>query len=85
MKVAVTSSSRFNLYASSLIARLRQRGVRVEAVICTERSRATQLRDYARRHGWAAAFREMAGRGDDTVLDPDAPSLSIWDEGEWEW
>ena len=59
MKVAVTSSSRFNLYASSLIARLRQRGVRVEAVICTERSRTAQLRDYTRRHGVAAAIRKL--------------------------
>jgi antitoxin MazE len=37
------------------------------------------------RADWAAAFQEMARRGDDTLLDDVAPSLSGWDEGEWEW
>jgi len=37
------------------------------------------------RAGWAAAFRKMAQRGDDTLLDDAAPSLSAWDEGEWQW
>ena len=36
------------------------------------------------RDGWADAFRQMARRGDDALLD-EAPSLSDWDEGEWEW
>ena len=35
--------------------------------------------------GWAAAFQEMAQRGDDALLDEAAPGLSGWDEGEWEW
>jgi antitoxin MazE len=37
------------------------------------------------RAGWAAAFQEMANRGDDTLLDGDAPILTAWDETEWEW
>jgi len=37
------------------------------------------------REGWAASFREMARRGDDALIDDVAPSLSTWDEGEWEW
>ena len=37
------------------------------------------------RAGWATAFQEMAQRGDDALLDEVAPSLSGWDEGEWEW
>ena len=37
------------------------------------------------RTGWAAAFQEMAERGDDALIDDAAPSLSAWDEGEWEW
>ena len=37
------------------------------------------------RAGWTVAFREMARRGDDALLDDAAPSLSAWDEGEWEW
>jgi len=37
------------------------------------------------RAGWAAAFREMARRTDDRLFDGDAPSLSRWDEEQWEW
>ena len=37
------------------------------------------------RAGWAAAFALMARRGDDALLDDVGPSLSNWDEGEWEW
>lgn len=37
------------------------------------------------RAGWAAAFQQMARRGDDAPLDDVPPSLSGWDEGEWEW
>jgi len=37
------------------------------------------------REGWAAAFQEMARRGDDALLDDAALSLSSWDEDDWEW
>ncbi len=37
------------------------------------------------REGWAAAFQEMARRGDDALLDDASPSLSNWDEDDWEW
>ena len=37
------------------------------------------------RAGWTAAFQEMARRGDDAMLDDAPPSLSSWDEDEWEW
>jgi antitoxin MazE len=37
------------------------------------------------RAGWAAAFQEMARRGDDALLDDAVSSLSSWDEDEWEW
>jgi antitoxin MazE len=37
------------------------------------------------RAGWAAAFEEMARRGDDVLLDGVVPTLSNWDETEWEW
>jgi len=33
---------------------------------------------------WAAAFQEMARRGDDALPD-DTPATSAWNEGEWEW
>ena len=37
------------------------------------------------REGWDAAFREMARRGDDALIDDASPTLSGWDEDEWEW
>ena len=37
------------------------------------------------RDGWAAAFADIAVHGDDFILDADAPSLTRWDEEEWEW
>ena len=37
------------------------------------------------REGWTAAFQEMARRGDDALLDNAMPSLSNWDEDDWEW
>jgi antitoxin MazE len=35
------------------------------------------------RQGWAEAAEEMAGRGDDALLDPVMPTA--FDEDEWEW
>ena len=37
------------------------------------------------RAGWEEAFREMAKRGDDELLDAPLPSLTRFDEEEWEW
>jgi antitoxin MazE len=37
------------------------------------------------REGWAAAFQEMARRGEDILLDDATRSLSSWDNAEWEW
>ena len=36
------------------------------------------------REGWAAAFQEMASKGDDALLD-DGTSSTDWDDDEWEW
>ncbi len=40
---------------------------------------------HAARAGWESAFRAMATRGDDTLIDGDLQVLSAWDEGEWQW
>lgn len=37
------------------------------------------------RCGWAQQFQAMAASGDDALLDAAAPSLTAWDEEEWEW
>lgn len=39
----------------------------------------------ASRAGWDEAFRSMAERGDDRLLDADAHSQTIWDKTEWRW
>ena len=38
----------------------------------------------APRRGWADAFREMASRGDDSLLDAES-TLTSSDEESWEW
>lgn len=37
------------------------------------------------REDWAAAFRSMAERGDDSLLDKDLLIQTQWDESEWQW
>jgi antitoxin MazE len=37
------------------------------------------------RAGWASAFREMANRGEDVLLDDVVPQATSWDEDEWQW
>ena len=37
------------------------------------------------RAGWEDSFREMAKQGDDALLDEPLPSLTRWDQEEWEW
>ena len=37
------------------------------------------------RKGWAKQFRAMAERGDDRLLDADAPGGTEWAVREWEW
>jgi antitoxin MazE len=37
------------------------------------------------RHDWERAFRAMAERGDDSLLDNVSPTQTQWDEDEWQW
>lgn len=37
------------------------------------------------RHGWEDAFRAMAERGDDELLDENLTAQTRWDEDEWQW
>ena len=64
---------------------LEQTGLRGEVEISVQDD-SLVIRPAAKpRAGWAAAFREMARRGDDFQLDGDLPGLTAWDEGQWEW
>jgi antitoxin MazE len=40
---------------------------------------------HAARAGWADAFRVMAERGDDALVDGDLNALSTWDKDQWQW
>ena len=37
------------------------------------------------RQDWERAFRVMAERGDDALLDKNVPTQTRWDEDEWQW
>ena len=63
---------------------LEQTGLSGEVEISAEDD-ALVIRPLKRpRASWAAAFQKMVQRGDDAQLD-EVPSLSAWDEDEWEW
>lgn len=64
---------------------LEQTGLRGEVEISAEDGSLVIRAAKKPREGWAAAYQEMARRGDDALLDAEAPSLSTWDEDEWEW
>jgi antitoxin MazE len=40
---------------------------------------------HAPRAGWEAAFRQMAARHDDTLIDRVAEPSTEWAGSEWEW
>jgi len=64
---------------------LAQTGLRDEVEISAEGDTLVIRPANKPRTGWAAAFQEMARRGDDALLDDVAPTLSTWDESEWQW
>lgn len=66
-------------------ALLKQSGLRGEVEIQLEKDSLVIRSIRKPRDGWAEAFQEMARNGDDKLLDPDASSLTSWDEEEWEW
>ena len=37
------------------------------------------------RQDWEEQFQRMAEKGDDALVDGDVPSITKWDETEWEW
>ena len=64
---------------------LEQAGLQGEVELLVENSSLVIRPIKKPREGWAQAFQEMARRGEDALLDPDVPSLTSWDEEEWEW
>ncbi len=64
---------------------LEQTGLRGEVEIHVENNSLVIRPLKKPRQGWAAAFQEMAQRGEDKLLDADTSSMTAWDEDEWEW
>ena len=60
-------------------------GLEGEVVLTAERGLLVVRPARAPRAGWSEAFAEMALRGDDMLLDAAPPTLSEWDEEEWQW
>ncbi len=63
---------------------LEQTGISGEVEISAERDSLVIRPARRPRANWAAAFRKMADRGDDALLD-ETPGLSNWDKEEWQW
>ncbi len=63
MKIGIIASSRRNLYASALLARLIKQGDVPVGVICAEPSAVRELRRHAGEHGLAATIRKVSSRG----------------------
>ena len=61
-----------------------QAGIKGEVEITVEENRLVISSAEPPRAGWAEAFRRMAEKGDDVLLDRDA-IRTAWDEEEWEW
>jgi antitoxin MazE len=64
---------------------LEQTGLSGEVEITVQDNSLIIQRIRQPRAGWAAAFKQMAERCDDALLDDAPPSLTRWDEDEWEW
>ncbi len=64
---------------------LRQAGLTDEVELEVQQDRIVIHPAHRSRQGWDEQFRLMAEQGDDRLLDPEVPSLTRWDEDEWEW
>jgi len=62
-----------------------QAGLKDEVELDIEDNRLVISHAGRPRASWAKAFRQMAERGDDSLLDGDVVNASRWDEEGWEW
>ena len=80
-KIVKIGNSRGIRIPKPLIA---QAGLTGDVDISVEEDRLVISAAERPRVGWAEAFRDMASKGDDILLDTDLVE-SRWDEEEWEW
>lgn len=64
---------------------LRQVGITDEVELEIQQDRIIIRPVRRSRQGWDEQFKAMAEKGDDRSLDAETPSLTGWDEDEWEW
>lgn len=62
---------------------LDQLGLGEEVEVAVQKDKLVIRRAHRPRQGWDEAFRSMAERGDDRLLDK--PAATKWDREEWEW
>ncbi len=60
-------------------------GLEGEVVLTAERGLLLVRPARAPHACWGEAFAAMASRGEDILLDDAPPTLSEWDEEEWQW
>ena len=81
-KIVKIGNSRGIRIPKPLIA---QAGIQDEVEISLEDNRLVIIPAGHPRSDWAEAFRAMASRGDDSLLDNVGAMGTIWDEEEWKW
>jgi len=64
---------------------LEQLGLRGEVELTVHEHQLLVRAAHRPRAGWEAQFQQMAERGDDQLLDPEAGRLTTWDAEEWQW
>jgi antitoxin MazE len=81
-KIVKIGNSRGIRIPKPLIA---QAGIQEEVEISLEENRLVIAPAGHARSDWPEAFRAMASRGDDSLLDDIGAKGTKWDEEEWEW
>lgn len=66
-------------------ALIEQTGMIEEVEMSVEDNRIIIARADRPRASWPAAFRDMALKGDDALIDPASVKATHWDEESWEW
>jgi antitoxin MazE len=64
---------------------IRQAGIKEEVELRVEDNHLIISPADRPRSKWPEAFRLMAERGDDALIDGDSVGTSTWDEEGWEW
>jgi antitoxin MazE len=64
---------------------LEQSGLGEEVELEVNRHRIVIQPIHRPRQGWGEAFRTMAERGEDRLLDGEDTDTTAWDHEEWEW